>query len=368
MRRLSNDWLRGSLLTAVALTLIGAGVSYASLMPVFGWDVLGDWNIEWGRPFRALVLLDLMDETYSKYNYDMFRHSDLVTMPFATGILLFEKGAGLFCALLWLCCAVCIGIYVSKACGNNEFFPFIFILFFTIPLLENHYLIFGYSELWASLFLVLLIILVFSDFSSKFKILSIVLMMALLYFVKSSGIIYMAALSYSFLAAPLQSRFLASDRAWLIFEVLCFFLVSALLYKLGLNGLFDLAGRSIPLTTNPPTDVLLNFVTIMFVNQSFSILPLMVFICLCASSTNTQVFFIKRFLMASLLIVVAAMAFTETFFVHSRIGSDTSGSRFLLVLIPPAAYLLSLNFREFLDHIKRLQKSLKSSDSIAPRS
>lgn len=350
MRPFSNTCLHRVLLAAVALALLAAGALHANLLPVFGWDVLGDWNIEWGRPFRALVLLEMQAEAYSKYNYDMFRHSDLVTLPFVIAILFFDDYAGQFCALLWLLCALTIGIAIAKGRGEREF-PLIFlILFLTVPLVENHYLIFGYSELWVSIFLLFLILLFLSDTASTLKICSVFVMLALLNLAKSSGIIYTLALSYAVAVFTIQSRFFFSSRVWLIFEGCCFLFVFAMFYRLGIEGFFELTGRNISLTTNPPAEVLINLSAMLFLNQSFTILPLMAFMCFVYSTSNIKIFFIKRFLVASLLIVVAGMGFTEPFFLHSQIGSDTSGSRFLLVLVAPAAYLVSLSFREFFSY------------------
>lgn len=337
LREKPSSWL---VLSTVLLLAAATTFAAHSLVPVFGWDVLDFW-----AP-RVAFKSD-----------EVFRHSDLI--PSLLRFLLEISNATVLAVFLSVLLPLAIALLVNDILVLMHISTRIRALavygVVTIPLLENHAAIRGYSEIWVVLLLLLgtsgylrLLLAKKSNLVAQLMLLSTLLLPA----VRSSGASTLVCLGAAILISGgwqyICHRY--SLKAALIFIGGLCALASIILFpEFRVYRAIDgwrlvMMGYDLILTVNDPSLVISSVKQALFINSTFSIIPasfLAISVSLLthrvlrrntlrAGPENRATFFLV--ILALFLVTRIAVAQFTTFYLFevSLPGNDILGSRELL--------------------------------------
>lgn len=352
--------LVSALLMLYLLSLLGMQIYIASLLPVFGWDVLGDWNLEWGRALRSLVEGGCYSREVNSQWYSSFRHSDLVTKLFISACR--DSAPKILTPLVWV--AMSIGLAVSGAVylrqkSSTNAWPSLYgLCVITLPLLENHSLVFGYSELPLALGLLMMSLLgARMVCGSHIRYLILVIMMAVICAgIRNTAWIYVVTIFGALGVAWLcRFRTLRLSLRWVVVAEVC--LICALLMMVDaqlINDLRILDGSRVLLVNFRGLDsVLSSFLYRVATNSSFSILLLAFFSAILGGwrlifdKQDVSELAIFYFISISLVMAVLCVELViEEVAIYGTPQNDTSAGRMLLVIAPVLVFSIFLLCRE----------------------
>jgi len=338
----SNSQVRFFLPTYLVAVFLFYGFM-AAVVPIFGWDVLGDWNNEWGRAYRSLILTGHITEYNSEY-FRSFRHSDLLTAPFVFSVFLLKSKYFSFVGVMWALLAfasVLFLIYGTSESRKASLSSLFALLLLVTPIYENHALVAGYSELAVGLLLLMLYWVYFSKSTPVFSAAALFSLMVLLVMSKSSGVLYLIAGLYAYFSIKFLGVFIKSKK--LIFAAACLFELIALrifyafVDQFWLEKSIRFTGRNLVIVKNDFGDVFYNTIFMLIVNSSFSVLFLglaIIFISTLVLNYKEEVLVLFRMIFVTFLTVFSGMLFVDVFYAHSAVNADTSATRFLIPIIP----------------------------------
>lgn len=392
-----------ALLLLPSLLLLASSLYISMWEPVSGWDSL-EWFVRNSAHF-------IKQETQTRNNPSPFTYpnNDSYIHPITTTLIggfsgwvasmnATNFGAMLPWQLTWVCLALITFGFVTQNCENVNMGVLSAFITLSLPLMENHSLIAGYTELWLSAIALssaaLLATALILD--SKFYLILGILFSFIIFSVKSSGFIYgMCLLAALFLAYWWhKSKFVLSalvltafSAVWLTYSVGFHFelfgyafsvehdVISSSSYlpgemlnrysfveHVGSGTRVSLAGRTWTPTIAPLSSVLENEFYALLINASFS----STFLCLiivASGSISTLASADSRlnpsiagtFLIICTIFVCMSMMLAQFVFDYAfdaaMPDSDTGNSRFTL----PAAILAILAIF-----------SLSTSKTVAP--
>ena len=277
-------------------------------------------------------------------------------------------------------CLVISG-YVYRITGNKTCAAGSALLTATLPLAESHTLVFGYAELWLTSVVVascLLIALGIRERKIGWQIAG-VLFAALALTVKNIGVAYagciwLALLFTALLRHPTSAITLISlmlmSGYFLLLEGFVFEAVGQRFYWTPKNNEFYFGGRAMEVFLNSPTQIFVNQLYSLVVNQSFSTAGLALFFSMSsvfitlALKLGTKIFALdsnKRnpvmiesdtvFLIFAATLALSMFVVSQFFlpfsYDHALPHSDTGNSRFSLpfvVLAIPVGFTLTTKF------------------------
>ena len=361
--RLSNISLSTIFVCSVALAMIGHLVIQTSL-PVIGWDAL-NWYV-----WNAQEFIELNKQSHTRLEPIEYRSDDYIQPVTITLIASFSGWIATFNAttvgamLPWQFIWVLIGtlVFALVTLHSERPLPGVVaaLVVVTMPLLENHALIGGYTELWLTAVVLSSASLITVGIASKsLPFIVFGLCFSFVPFtLRNSGFIYSICLWAALAHCLLRMKSARLYLAWIaVVSTICilmlmngfnFYFLGDIysVQHIGESTHLTLGGRSWVVVRASVLDVLANDFFAFFVNASFSTtflaLSLVCFNCITCGQIHKKLekgaapasFFIS----ASVTIIVALMA-TQLYFPygfdHATPGNDTGNSRFTL----PAAAL-----------------------------
>ena len=349
------DW-RGTALSSVGLLLLVFAAFFQLFNVASGWDVLGHWT---GFPHHFLE--NAQDPTaITRYHH---RHPITLKLVAAWSGWAASTGQLSLAALLpwflfWLSGAMSIWSLGSQLAPRDYYRHIAVIAYLTVPLLENHAHLSGYGELPLSVFFVQAMSagILFLRFGG---LPYLILFGAILFCVatmKNTGVFYLGVLVFGFIfARPCKNKprktFLSAVALLLLSGVLFKNLESVLelarIQYLHVEETLVFAGRVVTFSDQYLGDVIANEVFALFVQLSFSVLPLL-YLATCGYvlfCRKALLYFLPelRFLILVLtatLIGLCVSQFTDHGFNNAVVGNDTGNSRFHLPFAAAAPLLI----------------------------
>lgn len=360
----------------------------ARLTPVFGWDALDWWALSaqriisfdiesvgpenWSRLERwtdrvafdrSLLPADVGAPTFYDGRYPQDHYHPIF---FSYLLAIFSEGNDLLqmartslyeLSALYLLAYYCMLAGVVGICFQSVRSSLIsFCGIFSIPLLENHFLIIGYTEVLLSLTIMAWASCIFVGVaydSRKFLLLGLI-MSVLPVFLKNSGWGYAlsAFAGTSLLFAKSESRTLIR-----LAQASCLGVIALLFYLLGnlelsSDFLLNFMGRQFSIENSSIRGVMNNLFHAIFNNSSFSVLFIMASFCLplLANSAATRaarvlyVFF--GFSLTFLFIIFLSQLAVPYIFEHSTSLNDTGLSRSLIPLVSVLTLVAAVGLSE----------------------
>lgn len=345
-----------AILLALLIVLLLTAAYQHLYLPVFAWDSL-DWWVTQGGMF---VEHDSNPDSFSKpFPYDHYHPITIVLIAAYSGFTGFFSGEGTASLLPWMIGWVSIMLIVAGFARSMSASMFTTLLLTYlcggIPLLENHMLAAGYSELWLTAVIVssaALIALGLQHSSITYVAAgSTVSLLAIV--VKNTGAAYTAAVLFSLLLIVISKT--ANKWVWIL---LALGILSAGLlvgdgfstsfggnaFSLTINDsvIFEFAGRVWIFESFPLRSVLWNELYAFVFNSSFSLWLLATLLCsgwlfrewLASDNRNQQSLAGATFLFLSVLTILCLLTISQIFFAyafdHAKPGLDTGNSRFTL--------------------------------------
>lgn len=328
-----NITLPGACILLGLIVLVSIQYSISNNLPIFGWDAMDFWAD------RATALIkehDMNDFTYDpRYTPANHRHPATISWLLALssdgspvyvaalGQMLFGSTVGL------LLLSVGMALYFSQ---NWVLALLVGYLYSSQPLLENHALIAGYSEIWLQgcLMAGVVFALLWTKTSHLKFFLGSLLFMLLAALVKNIGIY----LAISAVAGILLSKTLQKSRvSWLPVTVIgAVSMLSVISLPSGYEVRFEAAGWSLRADVPITTDLLYGVLKAIFLNQSFSILALfLTFILVSLRNMHVRVFTTYVCIVWLVAVTVfSAVLLLDYVAKFSVWGGDTLGSRLML--------------------------------------
>lgn len=355
------------LLFSILLMIILAFV-HQSLVPSFAYDSLFSWN------WSAAELLGLSSERSAQYltAYDHKHPITIILVSFWGGWSSASFG-GVSPGLTWLLCAIsmaCITASFIKSQTQDITRALLgALVVLTIPLVEDHYILYGYADLWVAVMAFSSVAIIALAFQHRDRVVFIVglLLAGLCAVIKQAGVGYSVCIWLAALIAVGRDGLIQVVLGSIIIGVI---FISILLIFGSLDlGFFKISVERSPLTVSASIfdwemslassrDVVVNQLYALLINSSFSVLfvALLVYIFFyvtdaiatrsisrgehhfyepeASSLMLLSVFFILIMLTASQILIPYG-------FEHARPDNDVSNSRFMMpVFIPVAALLL----------------------------
>ena len=377
-RSVNLGWLLISLLLIIPAIYLIFG------SPVQSWDVFG----EWGYGGYGDTIKSYADNATSNTTVDVARESARHSQPLfkfsAYMALLFDSDLSwVGVKLLWVVNVIIAGTACFYIAGVGFGLPFLIaaaltVVFFHTPLLFNGVIMTGYYESWLATGLLLSVFfgILFLRSRSISCLLAFSLLLASTSTTKSVGPIFACIIALSLVATeltrvlkdtvlPSSSEFLAEMKLkkFFVASVVLFIPTAVFVKWLQQAPVIDIAGRSVTLNAFTHS-IAINESNILFVNQSFSALPLAAFFIVFLMITELRG---KAADEPEILFSAIAFMATWCFLVFSQVtdygnsiaasGSDTGMSRMHIgvfyLLIPPLCLVISRENSYFLRY-KRL--------------
>jgi hypothetical protein len=358
-----------TLLASIFVIIIFAYFHQAQV-PSFAYDSLFLWN------WNAAELLKLSPDQASEY-LEIYDHKHPITNVLVSlwggwSAVSFGGGSPGLPWLLGGISSACVSAsYINSHTQDITRSLLGALVTLTIPLVEDHYILYGYADLWVAVtvFSSTVIIGLAVQYHDKAVLVAGLLLAGLCVVIKQAGVGYSVCI---WLAA-----IFAVGRVWLVYIVFALVMTVALsIAALGTIGTLDfgvvkLSAELSPLTVSATIfgwemsfaslgEVVTNQLYAFLVNGSFSVLFIAIVVYIFFSSTDSfatrsvsdkkphlglpvasKLIFLSVFLIFSML--VASQVLIPYGFEHARPGQDTGNSRFSLpVFLPIAAILFSL--------------------------
>ena len=332
---------------ALLVTSYGVLWFYASShLPLQSWDALTFWAPQ-AQDYLTSV------ESESQWVVRESHHPWTISMLF----LAFPHG-GIFAeathysSYMWYFLAIEIGLIVwgySRYCGNTRSISLILVIaLFSVPLVENHSLLFGYTEIFLALMLLAGYTLITIGMSERSTLLALAGMVFLVGAViaRNTGLVYSAvslaalALSYAARRRPIYACLIAA-----------FFIISALAmanftfrieygfldfgYSEGKHQVY-LGGKKLLLKFVDVVSLREVLVEQWWNNVSFSILliaTILASIALWQQSSSVGDYFLIWGTFGILMALFLSL-FTEYGYLYAAPGNDTGNSRFHVPVVP----------------------------------
>ena len=318
--------------------------------PVFGWDALKFW-----MP-TAVELIEVgTQEAIQWDSAAAFQHRHMATIPsfmawagwvfaeFSQQSLTFNVG---FHFAFFL--AIFAAYHWHKATGKVVFGVIGATALLTLPLMENHILISGYSEIWLSCYLVAATTagVFFLEKSSSRNLMVFLILAAGTALLKNIGFIFAAMLvAWASIVKLRQKRespthhklFAKTGRSLAVTALLgaAVALAAALLITNGPD--YQIAGRNLTIQFNNPIDVLAFQINALISNASYSLLVFLFAISAVLWRQHRKNHFHKASqdfmfftVMSFYLLYTFGQLFTDYIYFYSAPTTDTSGSRLFL--------------------------------------
>lgn len=318
--------------------------------PVFGWDALKFW-----MP-AAVELIETGSQNDIQWSSAAaFQHRHMATIPsfiawagwlfeeFSQQLLSFNAG---FHFAFFL--AIFAAYHWHKATGRVVFGVIGATALLTLPLMENHILISGYSEIWLSCYLVAAATagVFFLEDSSLKNLLVFLTLGAGIAVLKNIGFIFAAMLvAWAGIvnrrrkqANPTHHKFYARTSRSLAVTGLLSGLVALAAALLIMDGSeYQIAGRRLTVQVNNPIDVLAFQVNALISNASYSLLIFLFTISAALWRQQRQINspaasqdFMFLTVVSFYLMYSSGQLFTDYIYFYSAPTTDTSGSRLFL--------------------------------------
>lgn len=347
---LSRGLLQG--VVAVYLTaLIVPSLYYAVYTPAVAWDFLSWWGPEAIAQVSPRAGLGSMDPLTNQVSRHPITLSWLYAVAAQSATFLSEVTAALIVTLSQLTILLVISLYAFR--GRLLFVAIFISGLASTPLFYNHILLFGYAEVALSM-AVFLVVITLEKALLKPNVKTIIVGLGSLTLpiaIKNTGAIYslLALVTVTVICINDFSRIRKTFTLLLSALVALLALGQSLPMPLGQTLLFDFDNNRVLVgtywmawTNNDPYEVIEAVYTSVFINQSFSTLPI-TFLLVCLARKHAWG---PQARIGRLVTAVTCVAFIASLFIFSRPletfspAADTSGSRFLLVMIPVFFYSL----------------------------
>lgn len=318
----------------------------ASSIPLFGWDVLTAW-----APYADGLI-------ESEFNMAIaglpvgWRHSYAnATVLASLSIDAFLDGSQRSVAAAWLttylALAMVAGCVVFSLTKRATVTVLAMVLLTSIPLLENHALIYGYTELKLSFFSMSLM-WVFVDLHQKMSGSAIILgflAIAGAGLTRNTGIFYAAVIITAGATPWLVSCFSLSSQLTLkrVCGLTILLSTASVILAAVKESTFNVAGKTLTLNVSKLSQSLLSEFVALFVNSSFNLTFLGFLFCVVhwakiesKSVRDSEAFIAAQvLLMASMYLTVSMMfsLLSEYGLQHALPGADTGNSRFHLPVV-----------------------------------
>lgn len=331
--------------------------------PAQAWDALSFWFRDaafalHGHEISSLRAKNMQPNSMILYFAASRQFASLIFEASEVNFIILDALLGYLAMffLIWEGCRLQI-LHLSPGlitCESDRISPApivaILVLMTSIPLLENHFSLLGYVESFYIVGFVLLLVTLSSVRACKaWSLVFISLVTSIVYVVmiKDVGVLH-AIVIFTAFCLPLVLR----DNLCLEGIALLIFLLAALLFGLveeskaidPLLNVGNLTGVPLALVYSPIeiemlVDFFFDFIRMIFINLSFGLWGL--FFLVLISWLGRPVF-LSRLVVYGLIFVMALTAGFDIFHLNSHIGSDTSGSRALLVIMSPCVLLVSI--------------------------
>lgn len=325
-------------IVALAACKIIAWLLFASL-PIFGWDSIDLWLPEAIQNIQWFELGECPDKRPDN------RHPQATSLIFAGLRLIGETGNFYFNIILLLSIAFIIPMQKKLFSPLMMALSFV-IVFLPFPLLEAHILIVGYSDFLLCIVFTLCVNTLMNLVEGGYEIKHLAaagLSIFLLGMVKNSGFLLAIIAVCSAIYVRLAGDQLRLGVIVSIFAPLCGFLLISTVGEKGWleNGApqIRLGGWDRELVINAGLDVVKSEIFSLFVNQSFSTLPLaVIFIVLLSvigvgATVSVKTVFLITVFIAVEWALIGFQLFTAHGFHYAVPHNDTGGSRFKMPLI-----------------------------------
>ena len=337
----------------IALLLYSAFIVVTqSLVVMQGWDALGHWGE------TAVYFSNLQAMEATEFNYDK-RHPPLlpaITQYFAwIGQLVDAAGAASY--IFWSQAFVSFMLLIYSSAleaGNNRSVALLLAMLpGSLPLWENHLLLFGYADLIQGVALAFIFATLQLPSNNK----------SIWYFLFTCCAVTAFSLKNTsplFVSLLMVALALCSRRAQLILIPIAILALVLAVYLLVLGhevsflgepiryvahgNKLVVFGKKLVFVNTQLLDIVENFKFAYFINQSFSLAMIAIFLVGVSilarwSSAGSHRKSLLIFTAAGVGMLAAAQ-FSEYGFVHATPGNDTGFSRFSLFIIPTAYLLL----------------------------
>lgn len=344
----------------LCVLVISGAIYNKALIPEFGWDGLGSlaWStklINYEKSVEGFGGKHRQVDGAFPYRYP--RHPANVHFINAyEGYALhkFPTQAGFLSSsiVLWIATAVAVFGFMWRVSRNWRFSLIGLYFMLSIPLLENHAAIGGYADNWVALSITLAASLLLVGIESRKNsvvVLSILLSMVPI-LVKSSGLLYTLAfwLSSGLAFCRIRKRNLPIYAFFLLLSLTAIAIIGSESGYLGLkmNGYccsdikIYFAGYSFVLSLTPATTIFSNNFWALYMNQSFTIIPIFWLLICCGYMPLFQYgasgfgFFIILACVLLTCVTIPQLLSSEYAARFAHPASDVGNSRFLMSCIP----------------------------------
>lgn len=399
-----------------ALTCVVFALFLSRYLPLFSWDGIDWWgriahrvavtqtiklppeawvNIStptWGLPSGSLTGSIEYSGVFAQSHY----HPPTLSYVLAAWALIASaldfNVTGVAWLLAWFSIfLVTVGLAYAQGAGMFKSL-LLASLTFSIPILENHALVWGYAEIWLTLFSLFSIsfgYIFVKTFQRKYLIATVIFLVAMPW-LKNTGLINSLIIAFSLIFSTLIRSFSLKVASLRVLGIASGFCLVIMAFQLSPGGnllhidihpefVIHMAGRAIRFSTNNAQQVGANLVQAVFVNASFSLLWLAFLLIILAqlrdffsanrkakgSVYSLESVFIVITVVSHMGVYIGGQFFYQYLYESSLPGRDTGLSRLLLVVAPIIMSLTATPFQQVSKEVPLTRDGCKnlSSDS-----
>ena len=322
-------------------------------LPLIGWDAVNHWAPKALEILRAYQLGAQLE--------DYHRHGPLVSSIFAVPLIVnYEFGVNLPSGSPWLVFmitgAVSSSVFCRAVTGNSVASSLSALLFLSTPLMQNHFLLYGYSELLLGVALMIALTL-YAEWDAhghQINIFTCLLIIIISLSIRNTSAFYIASLAAAFFLVSggrqryrLSALLLLGCIGLLIltpsFHIDRFGVLLALDRSEDVLFVFGKRLQILPIDLALLKAIVDNQYHALFKNASFSVLFLCLCLYLCARATyskenSNNVLNVAATAVFVMLLGLSFSQITDHGMYHAIAENDTGNSRFIV----PVACVLSM--------------------------